>query len=362
MRLKQGANVPLNIMRQLDEAREELERIERELGELKPPPPLVRPPTQAHLFICYKRNVDPDQKLANYLYEFLTAQGHDVFIDGMLRTGDAWEEIDRQIKASDSLVVLLSKESADSEMVQAEVRRAYEYRKLQGRPCTLPVRMAYEGLLPYSIDTFLNPLQYVVWQSDADNERVGNEILAAIKGQLPERPPIQIRPVAEGCIISEDGRIVAGDDALHQPLPEFAPRFLEELEVPGGVVKLCSKFHVERDADTRLRNEIVKSGTTTTIRASRQTGKTSLLVRDLHYACQNGAKVVNLDMQRVDNGCLDSPDIFLRYLAEFIVRKLRLDLTEVERSWHGSLGPQDKLTYLMEDYILVFLCHELLLL
>ena len=42
----------------------------------------------------------------------------------------------------------------------------------------------------------------------------------------------------------------------------------------------------------------------------------------------------------------------MRYLAELIVRKLRLDLAEVDKGWRGSLGPQDKLTYLMEDYIL----------
>jgi len=308
---------------------------------------------QAHLFICYKRNVDPDQKLAQYLHDFLTAQGHDAFIDATLRASEAWlEEIDRQIKASDFLVVLLSEASADSEMVQAEVRRAYEYRKLQGRPYTLPVRIGYEGLLPYSIDAFLDPLQYVVWQSDADDERVGREILAAIAGRLPKREPVQIRPVASRLAISEDGRIVADDESLHPPLPMFDPRFLEQLEAPGGAVKLHDRFYIERDADSRLKREVVKSGTTTTIRAGRQTGKSSLLARGVHHARQNGAKIVNLDMQRVDRDQLETPDVFLRYLAEFIVRRLRLDVAEVEKLWRGSLGPQDKLTYLMEDYIL----------
>ncbi len=237
-------------------------------------------------------------------------------------------------------------------MVQAEVRRAYEYRKLQGRPYTLPVRVAYEGLLPYSIDAFLDPLQYVVWHSEADNERVAQDILAATEGRLPERAPIQAKPVAEGLIISEDGRIIADDETLHSPLPEFDPRFLEELEAPGGAVKLRDKFYIERDADGHLRREVVKSGTTTTIRASRQTGKSSLLVRGVHHARQNGAKVLCLDMQRVDSDRLTSPDIFLRDLAEFVVRKLRLDVAEVEKLWRGSLGPQDKLTYLMEDYVL----------
>jgi hypothetical protein len=307
----------------------------------------------AHLFICYKRNVDPDQKLANYLHEFFTAKGHNAFIDGTLRTGEAWlEEIDQQIKASDFLVVLLSKESADSEMVQAEVRRAYEYRKRQGRPRTLPVRMAYEGLLPYSIDAFLEPLQYVVWQSEADNECVAQDILAAIEGRLPQQTPIQSRPVAERLIISEDGRPVADDETLHSPLPEFDPRFLEELPAPGGVVKLRDKLYIERGADVHLKRQIVKWGSTTTIRAPRQTGKTSLLMRGVHHAREKGAKVASVDFQGFGSEQLASADIFLRELAESICHELRLDEANLEKAWRGSLGVSKKLTYYLEDHVL----------
>jgi hypothetical protein len=317
-------------------------------------PPQPHPPVQqAHLFISYKHNADPDHKLAAYLHKFLIAQGHTAFIDTKMRTGAHWlKQIDEQIKASDFLVVLLSKESADSEMVQAEVRRAYEYRKLQGRPRTLPVRIAYEGLLPYSIDAFLDPLQYVVWESEGDDERVGNDILAVIEGRFPQQTPIRITFMDEAFTVSEDGRPVADDEALPRPLPEFDPRFLDELEAPGGTVKLRDKFYIERDADAHLKRQIVRSGSITTIRAPRQTGKSSLLVRGVQHARQKGAKVVNLDMQRVDRDHLEAPDVFLRYLAERIVRKLRLDVAEAEKAWGGSLGPQDKLTYLMEDYIL----------
>jgi hypothetical protein len=307
----------------------------------------------AHLFICYKRHVEPDQKLAAYLHKFLTAWGHTVFIDATLRTGEAWlKEIDQQIKDSDFLIVLLSRESADSEMVQAEVRRAYEYRRRQRRPRTLPVRMAYQGLLPYSIDAFLDPLQYVVWQDDSDNERISHDILAAIEGRLPERAPIQARHVTAGATISEDGRVVDDDESWHPPLPEFDPRFLEGLDAPGGAVRLRDKFYIERDADAHLNRQVLKPGTITTIRASRQTGKSSLLVRGAHHALQNGTKVVNIDIQRIDKEHLKTPDTFLRYLAEFIARKLRLDAARVEESWSSSFGPQDKLTCLMEDYII----------
>ncbi|MCP4543693.1 MAG: protein kinase [Chloroflexi bacterium] len=335
-----------------DERFQSADEMRASLSGKVPTPALSKRST---LFICYKRNADPDQKLAHYLHDFLTAQGHDVFLDTTLRTGKVWlEGIDQQIKSSDFLIALLSKESADSEMVQAEISRAYEYRKKQGKPHTLPVRIAYEGLLPYSSAFFLSPFQYVVWQNEADNEQVGQEILAAIADQLPERDPIQLTPTSSELVLSEDGRVVQDTRTLQPPLPKFDPRVLESLTAPGGAVKLRDKFYVVRDADARLKREINKAGTTTTIRAPRQTGKSSLLVRGIHHARQNGAKAVSLDLQRVDSDFLASPDVFLRYLADFIVRKLRLDGAAVENAWrvHSSLGPQDRLTYLMEDYVL----------
>lgn len=302
------------------------------------------------LFICYKRDIEPDQHLANFLYHFLTRRGHQVFIDRTMRTGEEWlKEIDRQIQASDYLVVLLSKASANSEMVQAEVKRAYEHRKRQGQPHTLPVRVNYEELLPYSIDAFLDQLQYVAWQGEADNQRVAAEIEAAIRGRL--EPPHPVVPLASNQF-SEDGGALLDSHSLSPPLPEFDPRVLEALEAPGGVVKLRDKFYVERQADHHLRREIARPGTTSTIRASRQTGKSSLLVRGINHARQQGTQVVMVDLQRIDSERLTSPDIFLRDLAELIVRKLRLDAAEVEKLWGGTLGPQDKLTYLLEDYVL----------
>jgi hypothetical protein len=316
--------------------------------------PYLRHPKK--VFLCYKRRADPDSKIAHYLYEFLTAQGHEVFIDdATMRAGVAWlEEIDQQIQHSHFLVVLLSRESADSEMVQAEVGRAYKHRKLQGHPQILPVRIAYEGLLPYSIDAFLDPLQYVVWLKDRDNERVAHEILTALEGLLEPQEPISVRAVPDSVTISEDGRPFDHDRAADPspPLPGFDPRFLEELEAPGGAVKIHDQLYVRRQADARLEREIVKAGTTTTIRAARQSGKSSLLARGVHHARQHGARIVCLDLQRVDSDRLCSPDIFLRDLAEFVVRKLRLDVAEMDKIWTGSLGPQDKLTYLLEDYVL----------
>ncbi|MBI1878332.1 MAG: AAA-like domain-containing protein [Chloroflexi bacterium] len=296
--------------------------------------PYHHPPQPAHIFICYKRHVEPDQKLAVYLHQFLTDQGHQIFIDQTLRTGDAW----------------LEQKSADSEMVQAEVSRAYEYRKVQGRPQVLPVRLAYEGLLPYTIAAFLSPQQYVAWHSEADNERVAHDILAAIEGRLPLQTPIPTKPMMN--VISEDGRPIVETEALQPPLPEFDPRFLAELPAPGGAVKLRDTLYVEREADGQLKRELTKWGSTTTIRASRQMGKTSLLMRGLHQARQEGTKVISLDFQGFGHDQLASPDVFLHELAKLICHELRLDDTEVDKLWQGSLGAPNKLTFFLEDYVL----------
>lgn len=307
---------------------------------------------QARLFISYKQHADIDQSLAYYLHQSLKDQGHKVFIDQALRTGTDWlAEIDRQLKAADFLVVLLSKESANSEMVQSEVRRAYQYRQQQGYPEILPVRIAYEDILPYTIDAFLNPLQYVVWQNASDNERVGQEISAAVNGHLPDQ--LAISPTSgEDDFVSEDGRLIVEETKLPAPLPEFDPRLLQELAPPGGTVRLRDKFYIEREADTRLKRQILRSGSITTIRAPRQTGKSSLLIRGLQHARQNNVKTIYLDLQRTNREYLTTIDSFMRYLANFLGRQLGVDPNEIDKTWEGFLGSQDKLTYLMEDKIL----------
>jgi hypothetical protein len=320
-----------------------------ELGEHRSADPV-------HLFISYKRHADLDQRLALYLREVLEAQGHNVFIDLTMRTGADWlEQIDRQIRASDFLIVLLSEESADSEMIRAEVSRAYEYRKSQGKPQALPVRVDYEKPLPYSIFYFLNPLQYVVWHNEADNERVAQEILAAVDGQLPEREPFRFRSAGEDVNLSEDGRLLDDTESFSLPLPESDPRSLKALEdlvIPGGAVRLSDTLYIERDADTSLRKQIIRQGATATIRASRQTGKTSLLIRGLHYAREQGASVAFLDFQAFATDQRTSLDDFLREMAESICDELALDWDTVERAWRGSRSAPRKLTRFVGKHVL----------
>ena len=155
----------------------------------------------------------------------------------------------------------------------------------------------------------------------------------------------------QGVAISEDGHIIADDDILPPPLPEFDPRFLETLEAPGGAVMLRDTFYVEREADAHLKRQLVRWGTTTTIRAPRQTGKTSLLMRGIHYA-QSKAKVIYFDFQSFGREQLARYDLFLYTLAKTIGDECNLDEQLVEQTWQRPRSPSKKLEYLLEKSVL----------
>jgi len=95
-----------------------------------------------------------------------------------------------------------------------------------------------------------------------------------------------------------------------------------------------------------------RDGTTVTIRAARQSGKSSLLVRGMQQAKEAGAKNILLDMQRVGKDHLATSDIFMRYFAEYVMFKLSRDTDVIDKYWRRSLSPQEKLTSLIEDRIL----------
>jgi serine/threonine protein kinase len=296
---------------------------------------------QSALFICYQHDADDDRQLFRYLYEFLSTRGHKVFVDDAKGSGTAWsKQINRWLYESDLLLVLLSQASAHNKTIEAQVQRAYEHRKLHERlkPRILPVRLAYEGRS--ALDKFFDPLQNVDWQSSADNRRVGEEILAAIQGKLPLRAPVEPERVT---MLSTVEKTV-----LVRPEPEVNTSFIQPA---GGAIG--DHFYIEREADAFLKEQVLaREGTLTTIRAARQTGKSSLLLQSVLHARKNDMNVVNIDLQRVDRDYFKTRKAFLRYLAEYIVWKLRLDIDEVERAWRGPLGPQDKLTSLLGDYVL----------
>lgn len=125
------------------------------------------------------------------------------------------------------------------------------------------------------------------------------------------------------------------------------------IEVPTGVVPLGSPFYVERVADVRLKRQLERSETITTIRGARQTGKTSLLVRAVENVKERGALVIYLDFQQAfDQSQLSNINQFLKDLAYALAGPMQVSYSTVDSVWEAPLGAKDKMTRFVENAIL----------
>jgi hypothetical protein len=140
----------------------------------------------AKIFISYKRNVEPDTPVATAVYDALR-QEHEVFIDTTIQVGEKWaERIQKAIKESNYLIIFMSGSSVHSEMVIAEIETAHHHGKAHGKPAILPVRLNFNEPLVYPLSAYLNPLQWALWDKDADTPKLIAELKQAISGgQLP---------------------------------------------------------------------------------------------------------------------------------------------------------------------------------
>ncbi len=199
-----------------------------------------------------------------------------------------------------------------------------------------------------------------VWREQG---RHADEELAAMAEEVAdiiEKANIEAIKNQEG-FIAEDGQFIPNEQALAPPLEIFNPNLIEALDEPSGAISLRDKFYIEREDDTSLRQQVIKKRSITTIRAPRQTGKSSLLARGLHYARQHGAKVIRLDLQEFDELDLESSNAFLRALAEELADETDLDSTHINRAWEKPSTPKRKLTRFMQNHILPAIDSSLVL-
>ncbi|MCC2668051.1 MAG: hypothetical protein K0Q72_522 [Armatimonadetes bacterium] len=282
-------------------------RLPERLRTLLSADPRGRGTANPRVALLYKRNAYPDNDLLDVLEERLRAAGCIPFVDRHLEIGVTWaREIEHKIRDADAVIPLISAASAQSEMLALEVQTAAEtaYRR-GGVPRLLPVRIAYDGLLPDALAAVLDPIEYALWQSAADTERIAEEVVRAVR-----------------------------DGARVPTLPR------ERLEPVGGAVPLDSEFYVVRPADDELRSALVRRDSIVLVKGARQMGKTSLLARGLQHARTSGARVFRTDFQKLNAQHLVSADTLFLKLAESISDQLGLDFVP-ETSWQTRRGPSE---------------------
>jgi hypothetical protein len=112
-----------------------------------------------------------------------------------------------------------------------------------------------------------------------------------------------------------------------------------------------SRFYIEREGDALSRASIDRQGVTITIKAPRQLGKSSLLVRTMEQAAAAGKVVAFLDFQLLDYDTLESPEVFFRNLCHWLTDELDLP-DEVDRFWEKRLGHVQLCTNYIRRHVL----------
>jgi hypothetical protein len=297
-------------------------------------------PQCSKLVISYKRGVDSDEQLAHAIVEGIRVVGHEAFIDAEMTIGVNWAvEIKKRITECDYLIVLLSEAAVTSEMVQAEVRLAHQSRKSNGKPAILPIRVANASPLDYELDAFLGRTQCFHWSDDRDTNRVIRALIDRVA--QCQSTSFQFSPSLDQLIPSTS---TLSATVPMRPTSSRDPRVLLP---PGGSLKIDDGFYVRREADQQIDVLSQFSGQTICIKASRQMGKSSLLVRYMAKGKALGKRLIWIDFQTFSESELSDFPTLLYSLAQILARQSGAE-------FHGDLSfkSQGDITYFIEDKLL----------
>jgi hypothetical protein len=134
-----------------------------------------------------------------------------------------------------------------------------------------------------------------------------------------------------------------------------------DLPFPEGQVELGSPFYIERPPlEAKCYQEVLRPGCLIRIKAPHQMGKTSLLVRLLHFAQQQQYHTVSLNLQLVDSKTLQNLDSFLQWFGAVVTHKLQLTL-KLEHYWNDIFGSKTSCKDYFEQYLLAQITQPLVI-
>ena len=216
-------------------------------------------------------------------------------------------------------------------MVRGEIEIARHHAAVNARPRILPVRVAFDGPLPYPLNAYLDSIQYASWTKPDDTPRLLNELLAAIGGKVS--PEFRTAPATAA-------------DASSQP-----PPYAAALPVPGGTLDVDDPWYLPRPTDATALSAIREPGQTLTIKGPRQMGKSSLLMRTVKAGLDLGKRVALLDFQLVDDKSKADADLFFRRFAVVDRRAVRA-AGHRRRAWDAGYSNPQNCTRYVERQIL----------
>jgi hypothetical protein len=163
------------------------------------------------------------------------------------------------------------------------------------------------------------------------------------------------------------------------PLPSFVPNFAPNLlpnfapsaadadlsdwgyELPSESVPLHSMFYVNRPPiEEQIFAELHRPGSLVRIKAPRQMGKTSLVLRAIAYAQQLGCRTVMLNFQQADSDVFSDLRRFLRWFCIYVSRQVGIQ-PDLDQHWDDDIGSKVSCTIYLQEYLLKRLDSPLVL-
>ncbi|MEH2000923.1 MAG: AAA-like domain-containing protein [Nostoc sp.] len=121
---------------------------------------------------------------------------------------------------------------------------------------------------------------------------------------------------------------------------------------PDGPVSLDSPFYVERPPIEELvYRELIQPGCVIRIRAPREMGKSSLVLRLLAFAQMQNYRSVNLNCKQIDTNCLTDLNRLLRSFCWQIATELGID-PKLDENWHEEIGCKLSCSLYLQSYLL----------
>ena len=134
-----------------------------------------------------------------------------------------------------------------------------------------------------------------------------------------------------------------------------------ELELPEGQLQLGSKLYVERPPiESLCYQTVVKPGSLIRIKAPRQMGKSSLMVRILASAIQQNYLTVTINFQLADRKVFQDLDLFLKWFCVTISKGLNLP-NQIDTYWDDIFGSKMSCNDYFENYLLANIDRPLIL-
>ena len=204
-------------------------------------------------------------------------------------------------------------------------------------------------------------IDYVVGMNDAIGDRAAIEFAVGFYDALgydrsiPEAYEFGLAAIDLQGIDETATPILQVRGAIDKANPDL------ELEEPEGLVPLGSPFYVERSPiETDCYETVIRPGSLIRIKAPRQMGKTSLLVRTLDQARSQGFKTVRLSFQEADTKTLDDLSEFLQWFCSSVTEELEME-DRLADYWKGARGIVRRCKRYFERYLLTELDQPIVL-